>query len=85
MLTTMNVIGKRVRARRRAASLSQVTVAALARITQSCLSKIETGESEPSFATIAAIAKALDTTIDDLAAAPRATSRRSASTKSRAA
>lgn len=59
-------VGERVRLTRRLAGLSQVIVSKRAKITQSCLSKIEVGESAPSLATIVSIAAALGVSVAEL-------------------
>jgi len=60
--------GQRVRAAREALGKSQVNLAAAAGISQGYLSQLETDEREPTLSIAARLAKALNISLDELAA-----------------
>jgi len=61
-------LGQRLRSAREARGLSQVTLAAEARISQGYLSQLEQDEREPTLSIAARLAMALAMSLDDLAA-----------------
>ncbi len=68
----MPSLGKRVQAARLAAGLSQGQLAERAGIAQAAISRIERGETvEPGVFVVAALARALDTTMDELVSGDR--------------
>ncbi len=67
--SSASLIGKRIRALRRAQSLTLVQVAEQSGLSQPFLSQVETGRARPSFASVDRIARALGTTQVELFAA----------------
>lgn len=61
-------LGQRIRAAREAQSLSQVSLAAAAGISQGYLSQLEHDEREPTLSIAARVANALGVSVDELAA-----------------
>jgi DNA-binding XRE family transcriptional regulator len=61
-------LGQRIRAAREARGLSQVSLAAIARISQGYLSQLEQDEREPALSIAVRIAHALGLSVDELAA-----------------
>jgi transcriptional regulator with XRE-family HTH domain len=57
-----NVVGARIRRRRKRLGMSQETLAQLANVARKHMSRIETGKAEPGVWTLARIAGALETT-----------------------
>ena len=66
ILRALSAFGRRVRARRRAAGLTQTELAELAHVRKLFIWRIECDQANPSLATIALIAAALDCSIADL-------------------
>lgn len=63
-----STLGQRIRAAREAHGLSQVGLAAVAGISQGYLSQLEQDEREPTLSIAARLARALDLSLDDIAA-----------------
>lgn len=61
-------LGQRIRATREARGLSQISLAAAARISQGYLSQLEQDEREPTLPIAARIARVLNLSLDELAA-----------------
>lgn len=66
VLRALSAFGRRVRVRRRAAGLTQTQLADRAYVNREFIGRIECDQANPSLATIALIAAALDCSIADL-------------------
>lgn len=69
-MSSVSVIGQRIRQRREAVGLTQTDLARLSDTTQASIARVETGETQsPRSAVLVAIARALSTTMDYLTGA----------------